>query len=182
MKTVKYNPERRFKGMNDVSLFKKELGGIVRKVLVGDVMVSPAMTINRNHEFSEVEEIFLEKRIRHLPVVDDDNKLVGIVSQRDVYRRISPRRSPNGEIVYAKDVLVDRDGYYEKKSLNKFILKYVMHENPKAVCASQSIGEAIEIMTLDKAGCVPVVDRAGGVVGIITRHDILKLAYESYKN
>lgn len=168
--------------MNDLSGFKKELGEIVCKVLVGDVMASPVMTINRDHEFSGVEEIFLEKRIRHLPVVDDQKKLVGIVSQRDVYRRVSPRRSLNGEVVYTKDILVDKDGYYEKESLNKFILKYVMHENPKTVRASQSIGEAIEIMTLDKAGCVPVVDRDRVVVGIITRHDILKLAYESYKN
>ena len=65
------------------------VGDLLNNVLVKEIMASPVVTISVQEDFSEVEELFLNKRIRHLPVVDH-NRLVGIITQRDLYRVISP--------------------------------------------------------------------------------------------
>jgi CBS-domain-containing membrane protein len=57
--------------------------------LVGDIMTSPAITAKPDVEISEVARVLDEKRIKRLPVVDKENKLIGIVSRADIVRAMS---------------------------------------------------------------------------------------------
>ena len=52
---------------------------------VSDLMTSEVATLQRNEMLSLAEQLMNLGRIRHLPVVDDDGELVGIVSQRDLF-------------------------------------------------------------------------------------------------
>lgn len=54
---------------------------------VEDVMTSPAITTRPDVDIKEVARIFDEKRIKRLPVVDDENKLIGIISRADIVRK-----------------------------------------------------------------------------------------------
>ncbi len=56
--------------------------------LVGDIMTAPAVTIKPDVDISEAAKVMDEKRIRRLPVIDDENKLIGIISRRDIVRAI----------------------------------------------------------------------------------------------
>ncbi len=56
--------------------------------LVGDIMTAPAVTIRPGVDITEAAKVMDEKRIRRLPVVDDDGKLLGIISRRDIVRAI----------------------------------------------------------------------------------------------
>jgi acetoin utilization protein AcuB len=150
------------------------LAAILKQVTVADIMTSPVRTIDINEPFATAEEIFVKEGIRHLPVVDAQNKLVGILSQRDVYRAISPRRFMDDSIVYRDGIIVDKDGYYEKESLNHYILKHIMRRQPQSVTPDQLAANAVHIMNLDKVGSVPVVDSEKHVLGIVTRTDVLK--------
>ncbi len=53
---------------------------------VGDVMTSPAITARPDADIKEVARVLDEKRIKRLPVVDDGNKLIGIISRADIVR------------------------------------------------------------------------------------------------
>lgn len=57
--------------------------------IVGDIMTSPAITTRPETEMSEVARILDEKRIKRLPVVDNDNRLIGIISRADIVRAMS---------------------------------------------------------------------------------------------
>ena len=153
---------------------------LLKKVTVGEVMTKPARTLDVNDDFSVAEELFVNHRLRHLPVVGPDKKLIGILSQRDVYRAIAPRRFVDGTVYYREGIIVDQDGFYEKESLNQFIINSIMHKNPKSLTVEKPLGDAIQIMVKNKAGCVPIVDKKNCVVGIITRFDILKFADAIY--
>jgi acetoin utilization protein AcuB len=159
----------------------KHFASLLKKVSVEEVMSSPACTINVQSDMSTVEETFVKEKIRHMPVVDNDRKLVGLISQRDIYRAVAPRRFIDGTVYYREGIIIDQDGYYEKDSLNKFILNHVMHKDPKAVTANKSLGDAVHIMVTEKLGCVPVIDKDQRVIGIITRFDILKFSNLIYK-
>lgn len=147
---------------------------LLQGLKVSDLMSSPVKTIQHTEPFSKAEELFVENRIRHLPVVDEDSKLIGVISQRDVYRAVAPRRFVDGTVHYREGIIVDKDGYYEKDSLNKYILQYIMGKEPLVVTPDQPLAEAIDLMVRDKAGCVTVVNTSRHVVGIITRFDLLK--------
>lgn len=151
-----------------------QMAALLKHVMVGDVMTSPARSININDPFSTAEEIFVKEGFRHLPVVDSQEKIVGVISQRDVYRAIAPRRFLDDSVVYREGIIVDKDGYYERESLNHYVLKHIMRRQPKCVTADQFLANAVHIMTLDKVGCVPVIDHQQHVAGIITRTDLLK--------
>lgn len=151
-----------------------QMAELLKHVTVADIMTSPARIININDPFATAEEIFVKEGFRHLPVVDAQQRIVGVISQRDVYRAIAPRRFLDDSVIYREGIIVDKDGYYEKDSLNHYVLKHIMRRQPKCVTADQLAAQAVHIMTLDKVGSVPVITPEKHVVGIVTRTDVLK--------
>lgn len=148
---------------------------IVKHIIVKDIMKTPAITVTEGEDFSSVEEIFVENGIRHLPVVDQQKRLVGFISQKDVYTHIAPRRLPEGKIEYRPGIIIDGDGYYEKESLNKYILDYVMHRNPVTINENGTLLEVIHLLIEKRIDCLSVIDQDRHVVGVVSRGDLLRL-------
>ncbi|OGW78275.1 MAG: hypothetical protein A2Z83_08315 [Omnitrophica bacterium GWA2_52_8] len=130
-------------------------------VALKQIMTSPVETIRSDDSFSRVAEKFERKGIRHLPVVDHQDCLIGLVTQRDLYRVYSPRMTDDGY-------------FYDPEQLNKFILARVMAHDPFFMGPDERLSEAIKIMAARKYGCIPIVDADRHVIGIITEIDVLK--------
>ncbi len=92
---------------------------------------------------------------RAAPVVDDDDKLVGIVTEYDIMRR-------GAESLILKDVGVTE----------------IMTRNPVCIAETDSIGKARSIMRKNNIGRVLVVDANNKLKGIVTGGDILKKIYK----
>jgi len=135
---------------------------------IKDFMSTNIVTINVNSPFSLVPEKLQHFRIRHLPIVDEHNKLVGLMTERDLYKIISPRKLDTGE------------WYYDKEALNKVILKHVMNINLSTLTPENSLGEALVTMAESKYGSIPIIDENGILKGIITRQDILEITAQIY--
>jgi len=133
----------------------------LKQSLLKEVLVSPAITIFVDDPFSAVEAKLRFHKIRHLPVIDRHNKLVGIVTQRDLYHTLAPRRTEDGD-------------YYDKTALDSFVLKYIMTPNPLALKPDDTVARIIEIFATHKYGCIPIVKEDGALLGIVTQVDILK--------
>ena len=56
--------------------------------IVGDIMTSPAATIKTNANIAEAAQLMDEKKIRRLPVVDEKNMLVGLISRADILKAV----------------------------------------------------------------------------------------------
>jgi CBS domain-containing protein len=72
-----------------------------------DVMVSPVITVKPSSSVKEVAKTFLERRISAAPVVDDQGKLVGIVSEGDLMHRAE---AGNGTTSFLVAPSIDRGG------------------------------------------------------------------------
>lgn len=57
--------------------------------IVGDIMTSPAITTRPDVDIRDVARVLDERRIKRLPVVDDKNRLIGVISRADIVRAIS---------------------------------------------------------------------------------------------
>jgi acetoin utilization protein AcuB len=119
------------------------------------------VTINPEASFYEARNLIHEKGIRHLPVVDKKNSLVGIVTDRDI-REASPSD--------ATLLSVQELNYLLGK------LKVSSFMTPKAklitITPDTLIEEAVQLMHDNKIGCLPVVE-AGKLYGIFTETDAL---------
>lgn len=102
-------------------------------------------------------------RVRHLPVVEGD-KLVGIISDRDL-------RRPKWV-----DALDDWTTYYQINDETR--VKDVMTLNPEVVHTYDTIRKAVVILRERRYGALPVLDKNGDLVGILSAQDLLTALWE----
>ncbi len=125
---------------------------------VRDIMVKEVATLDINDELSLANDIMRLGRIRHLPVVDG-GRLVGIVSERDLFR----------------SSLAQALGYGTKTTreiMKTLSIKDVMVPEVVTIAPDAEACDAVQLMLDKKIGCVPVVDK-DRLVGLITETDIL---------
>ena len=134
---------------------------LIKSTAVKDIMTSPVVTVSDADEFHVVQDKFTTYDIRHLPVIDANNRVVGLISQRHLYKIHSPRRLESGEWFYDKDLL---DG---------FILRNVMIKDVYTLKADAKLEELMKIMIQFKYGCVTIVDDIDRPIGIITRDSVI---------
>ncbi|EHJ47478.1 CBS domain containing membrane protein [Solidesulfovibrio carbinoliphilus subsp. oakridgensis] len=131
-------------------------------MLVGDWMSTDVATVTEDVSMIKAGRIMREKKIRRLPVVDRDGRLVGIVSERDL-KAASPSSATT------------LDMYEMTYLLSELKIKGLMTRNPVSIRRSDTVERAALIMRDRKFGSLPVIDEAGKVVGIITDTDIFRL-------
>lgn len=115
--------------------------------------------VDEGDSMKKAMDLLKEHEIRHLPVLKDGERLVGILSERDL-KQASPSPATALEI---------REIYY---LLDKVKVKQIMTRRPYTVSSSAPIEEAALIIREKKIGCLPVVDD-GKLVGILTETDII---------
>lgn len=144
---------------------------LIRTITLKDVMSTPVITVQVWEDFHVVYDKFTLHGIRHLPVVDDAGRLVGLVSQRHLYKLCSPRRKENG------------GWYYDNDMLDAFILKQVMVGDPYVLRPHNTLEDAMKDMVRFKFGCIPIVDDNSKPVGMITRDNLINffLTYDEQK-
>jgi acetoin utilization protein AcuB len=131
-------------------------------MLVGDWMSRNVATVTEDVSMLKAGRIMREKKIRRLPVVDKDGKLVGIVSERDL-KAASPSAATT------------LDMYEMTYLLAEMKVKSIMTRQPVSIRVTDTVERAALIMRDRKFGSLPVVDPDGKVVGIITDTDIFRL-------
>jgi CBS domain-containing protein len=154
----------------DKKIFRAEvdLRILLREMKVSDIMTSKVVSIQADEPFSEVPKRLNNFNIRHLPVVDKSYRLVGLMTQRDLYKLHSPRK------------LEDGSWYYDEDELNAYVLEQVMLKNPFSMHPEDCVGDALVAMVKNKYGCIPIVSKERLLCGILTRVDILKMAARLY--
>ena len=138
------------------------------KILLKNIMTKNPYTIDINEPFSRVWELFEKFNIRHLPVIDANRTLKGIVTQRDLFRITSPRKTLEGKLVY------------DKLNLDNYILKYVMTKEVFSLSVDDTLRSVIRAMMYNKYGCIPVIDNNKTLKGIIAQIDIFKAIVEYF--
>lgn len=132
--------------------------------LVKDFMRSPAITISSEAGLDRALMIMRTQRIRHLPVVDDNGVMIGLISDRDL--RLSMLEMEQGPGGAPK-------GYY-LPALTK--VSSVMIENVITGSPDMPLANAATIMSERKFGCLPIVEPSTKKpIGIVTETDMLRL-------
>ncbi len=133
------------------------------KKYIREMIQRNPVTISPEETFFEVRNIFQDKGITHLPVVDKDNNLVGIVSDLDI-REAGPSDATALHISEVKYLLLRLKVYSFMTPRDKLI----------TVNLDTPVEEAVQLMRDHKIGSLPVIED-GKLVGIFTETDALSL-------
>lgn len=79
---------------------------------ISELMSSPIITINQNNSVKDAMEVMLQKDIRRLPVVDAHGKMVGIITDKDIFKAVSK----TAELITGNQSLGEYRGIYQKFS------------------------------------------------------------------
>ena len=166
-KTLQIKNEEIFRAHHQETL---KIAELIDKTKLSEIMTTNVISIRYSEPFSHVAQKMKEYHVRHLPVVNDEKKVVGIITQRMLYKIQSHRK------------LMDGEWYYDEEMLNDVILEHVMEKDVYCLHPDQSMGKALMKMTYSKFGGIPIVDNDQKLVGIVTRKDILKVATRIYES
>lgn len=131
-------------------------------MFVSRSMTRKVITVNPDATIFEAQELMATHKIRHLPVVVADNKLVGIVTDRDL-RSALPYRFFREGISAA-----------ERESLKNLRVKDIMTQKLITIPPAYTIQDALMVIQNSKVGALPVVDDQGRLQGIISVRDLLR--------
>ena len=132
---------------------------------VREIMTAEVTALKRNDSLLIARDIMTLGRVRHFPVIDEENKLVGVVSQRDLYRA-----SLGSVMKYGEKA--------QRAFLEGIAVKEVMTAPVITIAPHATVQEAARVMMEKKIGCLPVLE-GPKLAGIVTETDLLKLIAES---
>jgi acetoin utilization protein AcuB len=129
-------------------------------VTVEKIMTPHVLSVDMDVTLKEVRDIFEHVRFHHI-VVLDNGRLAGIISDRDLFKAVSPYASTQSER--------PRDAATLRKRVHQF-----MTRKPISIGVDSSVLEAIRSFIDHKVSCLPVLNEDGSIAGILTWRDILQ--------
>jgi CBS domain-containing protein len=141
---------------------------------VRDIMIRNVITAKHSTTVKELISLLETNRIGGVPVVDDKGNLVGIVSDGDIVRFLSPRQEKiylAYYVTYVEEAQKIEDVLKER--MNTPIEKIMVKKHIKTLAPDEDFESAIRLISRHHFKKIPVVNGAGRVVGIISRGDII---------
>jgi len=131
-------------------------------MFVSRSMTRKVITVGPQVNIFEAQELMAQNQIRHLPVVDESGRLLGIVTDRDIRSALPYKffKKPPGK--------------EEKKNFAQLKINEIMTRKPITISPSHTIQDALLIIQDSKVGALPVVDEDRKLKGIISVRDLLR--------
>ena len=136
----------------------------MKPMLVRDVMTEVLVTLHVGDRVSLADRIMQLARIRHLPVIDDDHRLVGLVTHRDLLAAAAS----------SAEGLSDQEDWRLKRTID---VATIMQRHVLTVTTSTPVIDAAKLLRKHVFGCLPVVD-GDRLVGLVTEADLVEALVE----
>jgi CBS domain-containing protein len=118
--------------------------------IVADVMTRELVTLTPDHSFAEAVGIMANRPYRHIPVVRPDGRLAGVISDRDLLRKIAGTTD------------------WKTKTVEEVMTREVLTVTPQT-----SLSTAVQEIVARRINCLPVLDDKDKVCGLVTSTDLL---------
>ncbi len=146
---------------------------------IGNVMTDDVVTAGPDTPFKEVARRLHEHRISGLPVVDDDENVVGVISETDLMLRQAAQRpvyeSPRRRLLPG----LTRRARAERRKAQATSADALMSRPAVTVRADDTVTHAARVMAGNRVERLPVVDEENRLIGIVTRRDLLQVFVRS---
>lgn len=139
---------------------------------IKEIMTKEVVSIKPDDNAKEALEVLFQMQISGLPVIDVHRKLVGMFTEKDVLSYTLPSYIEKvGRFIYEEN---PKSTKKKLRELSKVKVSQLMRHEVVTTTEDTSLCEVVRIMLIKKARRIPVVDKAGKVIGIVARGDILR--------
>ena len=144
-----------------------------------DIMTTDVIVANKNDIIANVANLLIKEKIGGLPVVDEENKVLGIISETDIMKKeshVDSQRMLNfiKWIIFLDDMKKFED---EMSPIAAYKVEDLMSKDIITVNENDTFDYVANVMINKSINRVPVVDENNFLKGIICRYDIIKAMY-----
>jgi len=144
---------------------------------VRDVMTTNVISFTREEAITDAMQRLLDAGVSGGPVVDGDNKVVGMLTDSDLIVQDAQLHAPTAIAILGTVIALPKAKREFEEELHKQIgltVGEVMGEDPVTIAADAPVEDAATLMHDNDVSRVPVLDADGRLVGVIARGDILR--------
>ena len=146
---------------------------------IQDIMIKSVICLGPQETLDKAIEVLQEKVIRHIVITDEHGKLLGMVSDRDILRKLpyAGKRPPSAPKRF-REHLFAADSWTTDflMPLEDIMVRNVVYISPEC-----SVCEAAEILYKNNISCLPVIDEQKKVRGIVTVIDMMRALLTAYE-
>lgn len=148
-------------------------------MLAKEIMSQKVIAVKRDDTVDTVIKLLMEHNISGLPVIDDENHVVGIISEGDLIYRSKKLHIPSYFTILDSHIFLENTKNFEEqlKKMVGYKVEDVMTEKVISAKAGDSVEEIATLMANKQVNRVPILED-GKLVGIVSRRDIIR-AYAS---
>ncbi|WP_443043898.1 CBS domain-containing protein [Streptomyces sp. NBC_00322] len=147
----------------------------MKHMKIGALMIDDVVKVTYDTPFKEVARLLGEHRISGLPVVDEDEKVIGVISESDLMARQAeePALDEQGRPHWLSRLHISKG--HDADKAHARTAGTLMSAPAITVRAESTIAEAARTMAQRRIKRLPVVDEEDRLVGIVTRRDLLQV-------
>ncbi|MFE6196135.1 CBS domain-containing protein [Streptomyces sp. NPDC057838] len=142
---------------------------------VSSVMTTDVVRVTYGTPFKEVARLLARHRISGLPVVDDDQRVIGVISETDLMLRQADIPDPLRPARRFRWAALTRGARRQAAKARARTAGLLMSAPPVTAHAGDTIVQAARTMARRRVERLPVVDEDDRLVGIVTRRDLLQV-------
>ena len=149
-------------------------------MILQEIMNKYPITVGKDEQITNVAKLMVKHNLTAIAVVDEENKLIGIVSEGDLlYKKVRPH-APHYINILGANIYYGGIGEYDgqfKKLLATEVAE-IMSTEVITAYADAEVEVTVSAMVEKHLKNLPVVDEAYHLIGMVSRHDIMKLIAE----
>lgn len=138
------------------------------KTTVGDVMTTDVIAVPESADYKQIITVLRQQRVSAFPVVDAENRVVGVVSEADLLHKQAEHAPPTGTIRLAWLLR-------EPSKAAATTAAGLMTRPAVTIALGATVAEAARVMRAGLVKRLPVVDEDGRLAGIVSRADVLSV-------
>ncbi|MGA5143773.1 CBS domain-containing protein [Streptomyces griseoincarnatus] len=136
---------------------------------VAELMTRNVVTARRDTPFKEIARLLAENDVTAVPVVDDLDRPVGVVSEADLLRKTVDQADPSGRVP------VPHLEAWERAKAEGSRAEELMSAPPVCARPEWNVVEAARLMETQHVKRLPVVDETDRLLGVVSRGDLLRV-------
>src|SRR3989338_3851721 len=145
------------------------------KVFVKDIMTREVMSVHPDTPLLDTAKLIAEHNFDGVPVVDNDKKVVGIVTEYDLINKTSAVHLPTLQVVLRNLPQFKEEESHFQEEILSLKVSDIMNKDPLTIEADLPYDEIIKLFKEHhKVNPIPVVDKEHKIIGVISRFDVLR--------
>lgn len=140
-----------------------------------DIMTKDVVTVRKDQPISDLSKLFIENHFNGVPVLDDAEKVIGVVTQGDLIEQNKNLHIPTVIALFDAVLFLESEKKFEAdvKKLTGSKIEDIYHKNPITVSLDTELNEITTLMAEKDVHTLPVLD-GDKLVGIIGKRDVIR--------